>query len=93
MPSIGSAGITCNASQIELTTTWTVSAAYEHYWSPTLKTSFGGGYTRVEYDQAAKSMWASAVCGTSNFNGVTTGVVTGKPIHDQRSFVKYVPTQ
>src|SRR5262249_30088714 len=54
---------------------WTVSAAYEHYWTPTLKTSFGGGYTRVEYDQAAKSMWASAVCGSTNFNAV--GVITG----------------
>jgi hypothetical protein len=75
LPSIGAAGITCNASQIELTTTWTVMAAYEHYWTPTLKTSLSGGYTRVEYDANAKAMWSSAVCGSTNFN--TSGVITG----------------
>jgi len=74
LPSIGASGITCNASSIELTTTWTVMAGYEHYWTPTLKTSLTGGYTRVEYDATAKSMLSSAVCGTANFN--TTGVIT-----------------
>ena len=39
-PAIGTAGTTCNAWQLDLTTTWTVMAGYEHYWTPTLKTSF-----------------------------------------------------
>jgi hypothetical protein len=53
-----------DATQIQLTTTWTVEAAYEHYWTPQLKTSWSGGYTQILYNNQAKNLWANAVCQT-----------------------------
>jgi hypothetical protein len=55
-------GVFLNGTAIELTTTWTVAAAYEHYWTPQLKTSFSGAYSQVNYDNTAKGYWASNVC-------------------------------
>jgi hypothetical protein len=57
-------GTYTNGTSIELTTTWTMMAAYEHYWTPQLKTSFSGGYSRIQYDPTAKSYFASNVCGS-----------------------------
>jgi hypothetical protein len=51
-----------NGGQIDLTTTWTVQAGYEHSWTPTLKSSFTAGYTSVQYDDRAKGMYATNVC-------------------------------
>jgi hypothetical protein len=75
MPSLGTAGITCAPSQLELTTTWTVGAGYEHYWTPNLHTSITGAYTGVDYNSNAKAMWAQNTCGTAFFTpgGVQTG--------------------
>jgi len=74
LPPIGTAGTTCNASQLNLTTTWTVAAAYEHYWTPNFKSSFTGAYTSVEYNAAAKAQFAQNVCAPTSLNGV---VITG----------------
>ena len=76
LPTIGTQGITCNASQLELTTTWTVGAAYEHYWTPNFKSSISGAYTSIEYSNAAKAMFAQNVCAPASLAG-TTGVITG----------------
>jgi hypothetical protein len=46
-------GVFINGSGLELTTTWTVGGAYEHYWSPILKSSFYGTYTQVSYNSTA----------------------------------------
>jgi hypothetical protein len=40
--------------QIELTTTWSVVAAYEHLSSAQWRTSIFGGYVDVSYDNTAK---------------------------------------
>jgi hypothetical protein len=73
-------GVFVNGSGIELTTTWTVGAGYEHYWMPglpSLKTSVFGAYTQVLYDQTAKGYFATNVCpsaaagGQAGFNAVT----------------------
>ncbi len=61
-----------NGSNLELTTTWSAAAGFEHYWTPALKTSFTGTYTWVSYDATAKSYFATNVCATgaqSGFNG------------------------
>jgi len=55
-------GVYVNGSQIELTTSWTIASGYEHYWMPTLSTSIAGAYTGIEYDSAAKALFASNVC-------------------------------
>src|SRR5439155_1582219 len=34
------------ASGVDLTTAWTAHAAYEHFWTPSLRTSLVGGYTK-----------------------------------------------
>jgi hypothetical protein len=39
-----------------LTTAWTIGAAYEHYWSPTLRTSLWGVYTPFSFDSTATSL-------------------------------------
>jgi hypothetical protein len=41
-------------SNLELTTTWGGTVAFEHYWTPALRTSWVFGYLGVEYNDAAK---------------------------------------
>jgi hypothetical protein len=55
-------GIYTNDNQIELTTTWSVGAGYEHNWTPNLKTSFTGEYTKVLYNDVAAADIANRVC-------------------------------
>ena len=71
-------GIYANGSRLELTTTWTAAAGYEHFWTPTISTSVFGAYTNVSYDSAAKGLFATDVCptvargGQVGFNSVST---------------------
>jgi hypothetical protein len=55
-------GVYLNGGAIELTTTWTAMAGFEHSWTPTLKSSFTAGYSSVQYNNVAKGMYASNVC-------------------------------
>jgi hypothetical protein len=48
-------------SPLELTTAWGVAAAYEHFWTPSLRTSVHGGYTKVEYNTAANTILCGAL--------------------------------
>src|SRR5712691_3574189 len=41
-------------SGIRLTTVWTVAAAYEHYWTPAVRTSVWGVFTAVSFDSTGK---------------------------------------
>jgi hypothetical protein len=41
---------------IELTSAWSVTGGYEHFWNPRWRTSLYGGYTRVWYDQNATNL-------------------------------------
>ena len=53
-------GVFVNGSQVELTEAWSVSAAYQHYWSPQWRTSVIGGYSQINFDTFAQGM----LCGT-----------------------------
>jgi hypothetical protein len=69
-------GVFVTNSQVELTTAWSVVAAYEHFWVPEFKTSLYGAYLHVDYNANATSFICSAVRGTSStsnaaFNGVS----------------------
>jgi hypothetical protein len=67
-------GVYINGSNIELTTAWSVVAAYDHSWTPQLKTSLYGAYLRVEHNDTAKAFFAANVCtgaGQTNFKTVT----------------------
>src|SRR5581483_4133056 len=73
--SIGAYGTTCNNTNLQLTTTWTIGAGYEHNWTDTLKSSFTGAYSAVRYNGTAKGQFATYVCPATLFN--SSGVQTG----------------
>ena len=66
-------GVFINGSGIELTTTWTVGGAYEHYWSPIFRSSFYGMYTQINYDTTA----VGYICASGGGN--VSGVVNCDP--------------
>ncbi|MEA2979504.1 MAG: hypothetical protein QOF09_1327, partial [Alphaproteobacteria bacterium] len=53
----------CGTNQIQLTTAWSVQAAYEHFWTPSLRTSLVGAYTNISYNAAASQMMCGQVNG------------------------------
>jgi len=64
---------TCPAggSGISLTTAWSVQAAYEHFWTPSLRTSLVGAYLDVSYDSAANaSICAGQAAQTGGVNTI-----------------------
>jgi len=70
---------TCPAggSSIQLTTAWGVDAAYEHFWTPALRTSLVGAYTAYSYNAAASNMMCTAfatgaIANTATSTGATT---------------------
>jgi Porin subfamily len=56
----------------ELTTAWSVFASYEHFWTPSLRTSLYGSYLNIERSDALNN----AMCG-SNTAGVLGGQLIG----------------
>jgi hypothetical protein len=56
----GSVGCAAGPTGLQLTTAWSVQAAYEHYWTPSLRTSLVGAYTDVSYNATA----SNALCST-----------------------------
>jgi hypothetical protein len=47
---------------IELTETWGGTIAFEHYWTPSLRTSWVAGYVSVKYNDNAKALIGAAGC-------------------------------
>jgi hypothetical protein len=62
------------ATDVQLTTAWSAAAAYEHYWTPNLHTSFYGSYLKVEHNETARSL----ICANGLSSGITAGVVTAQ---------------
>ena len=58
------AGLAAASSAIQLTTAWTVGAAFEHYWSPTMRSSVFGNFTQVSYNPTATAIYCSAPVGS-----------------------------
>lgn len=44
------------SDQQQLTTGWTVNAAFEHYWTPALRTSIWGVYSSIDYNDTASEI-------------------------------------
>jgi hypothetical protein len=63
---------TCPAggSSVQLTTAWSVQAAYEHFWTPSLRTSLVGAYTDVSYNSTANGIMCTnmALGGTNTIS-------------------------
>jgi len=55
---------------LELTKTWGGTLAFEHYWTPTLRTSWVAGYLEVEYSDAAKQLLVNRGSASCAGNGV-----------------------
>src|SRR5215475_6427648 len=58
-------GIYSTGSSVELTTTWSVYAGYQHLWTPNWRTSVYGGYLNVNYDGTATTF----ICGAAGTGG------------------------
>jgi hypothetical protein len=44
------------SSELELTETWGGTIAFQHYWTPSLRTSWVFGYMSVQYNDGAKAL-------------------------------------
>jgi hypothetical protein len=51
-------------NQLELTTAWSIYASYEHFWTPSLRTSIYGSYLDVSYNGNATGRLCTAYTGT-----------------------------
>jgi len=49
-----------NGSAIELTTTWTIGASLQHYWTPALRTSIFGAYQAILYNSNATTIFCAS---------------------------------
>lgn len=56
----------------QLTTYWSIAAAFEHYWTPALRTDVFGSYTSADYNGTATTLFCqSAVSPIKNLAGGT----------------------
>jgi hypothetical protein len=60
---VGPATAGLAGSGIQLTQAWSVGAAFEHHWSPTLRSSVFGVVSDVTYPGAAKAIFCSSSAG------------------------------
>jgi hypothetical protein len=57
-------------NQLELTKTWGGVLAFEHYWTPSLRTSWVAGYMEVEYTDNAKQLLVNRGAANCSATGV-----------------------
>jgi Porin subfamily len=60
-------------SGLQLTDAWAVAAAFEHYWTPNLRSSLWGSYTSVDYNGTASAL----ICAGAPFANATGAVLVG----------------
>jgi hypothetical protein len=60
---VGSGACPGGPTSVQLTTAWSVQAAYEHFWTPSLRTSLVGAYTDISYNGAASAMMCANTAG------------------------------
>lgn len=75
---------------LELTKAWGFIAAFEHFWTPSLRTSFYGGGYQVDYNSNATAYICNVVGLANTPNGATT---TRNPLCDPDSAVWYAGTR
>jgi hypothetical protein len=54
----------------DLTTAWSVNAAYEHYWTPQFHESFQGGYLDVRYSSQSNNVLCNFIVNGTTTNGL-----------------------
>lgn len=71
-------GVVGNKGSIELTTSWAIHGSYEHFWTPSLRTSVYGSYVDIKHSAAANDAIcrsSGAVSATNNLFATTAGAV------------------
>lgn len=71
----GSSATATSSTGVELTTAWGIAAAYEHFWTPSLRTSVHGSYHRIQHNANATSLIRAASC---NSNYTATAISAGQ---------------
>ena len=71
---IASDGVYSATTGVQLTTTWNVNAAYEHFWNKSWQTSVYGGYAKTSYNDTANALLCAAAVNTAG--GIVTGGAT-----------------
>jgi hypothetical protein len=66
-------GIYSTGSNVELTGSWSIYAAYQHIWTPNWRTSVYGGYLAINYDGGATSL----ICGSSGTGAMGFTLTSG----------------
>ena len=62
----------------QLTGYWEIAAAFEHYWTPALRTDFFGSYTAVDFNGTATTIFCSSPVGpVRTAGGATPNFATG----------------
>ena len=78
------------ASEQHLTRYYSVAAAFEHYWTPALRTSLFGSYTAADYNTDATNIFcASPVGPVRTAAGATPNFLTGPVIGCNPDFSVY----
>ena len=67
---------TNSITDLELTTAWSVNAAYEHFWNPRWRTSVYGGYAAVSYNDRGNALVCVGTSGGNGSNGAPVAVAT-----------------
>jgi hypothetical protein len=49
-------GVFATGTEVELTRSWSVNAAYQHIWNPKWRTSVFGGYVNIDYGSNATAL-------------------------------------
>jgi hypothetical protein len=67
----GGGPIMVGGTDLELTTNWNVAAGWEHFWTPSLRTSLHGSYNKITYNSTANNILClnmNGGAGELNFN-------------------------
>jgi hypothetical protein len=65
------------ATGCQLTTAWSLNAAYEHYWTPSVHQSFVGSYSAISYNSQANNMLCSSESGAAIAAGSAAAAIAG----------------
>ena len=84
------AGVTCpgGPSAVQLTTAWSAQVAYEHFWTPSLRTSLVGAYTDISYNSTASAM----MCESLFANGTSTGTQASNSVSSSQGGANFDAT-
>ena len=72
-PGAANFAIPCPQTQVQLTTAWGIAGGFEHFWTPSLRTSIHGSYAAIRYNATANTLICNAqsVAGVNGANTIS----------------------